>query len=164
MLAPCPGRPRAASPGWFTLREDAMLKPALSLTILLLAGAVAPAVADDCLEQVDNLTVLYDLPASEAMAGTQTGRTGQPVKEPDNSATLSGLRHFPAGRPGAPTAAEETPLPEAMGLANRQRLTAAQRKELLSTLYEARAAEALSNEAQCLDLLKKAQAIPGKKS
>ena len=138
-----------------------MLKPAMSLTILLLAGSAAPAVADDCLEQIDSLTVQYDLPASEAMAGIQTGRAAAP--QPDSAGTLSGLRRFPAGRPGAPTAGEEAPLQPAQALPSRDRLTAAQRKELQSTLHDARAAEALGNEAQCLDLLKKAQAIPGKK-
>jgi hypothetical protein len=137
-----------------------MLKPALSLTILLLAGSVAPAVASDCLEQVDSLTVQYDLPASDAMAGIQTGRAAAP---PDSGTTLGGLRHFPAGRPGAPTAGEEAPVQPAMGLPSRNRLTPAQRKELQATLHDARAAEALGNEAQCLDLLTKAQAIPGKK-
>jgi hypothetical protein len=142
--------------------RDAMLKPVLSLTILLLAGAAVPARADDCLQQVDSLTVQYDLPASEAMAGTQAGRTAAVPREPDSAATLSGLRHFPAGRPGAPTAGEELPPQPPMTLPNPGRLTAAQRKDMQSTLHEARVAEALGNEAQCLDLLKKAQAVPGK--
>lgn len=127
-----------------------MVKLASSLAILLLLGYAAPAHAADCLQQIDGLTVEYDLPASESMAGTQTTAHGAPATQSTKTPR--------AAAPLAPTArggggADFPKLPP------RRRLGADQRQRLEAKLHEARATEALGNEEQCVVLLKEAQAI-----
>src|SRR5258707_5752196 len=84
------------------LRGYAMLKTA-RLASILLAAWVAPAVAAECLQQIDNLTVEFDLPANENMAGTQTGSAY--YVPPPPAANPPGLppppTATPPGRPGA---------------------------------------------------------------
>jgi hypothetical protein len=128
-----------------------MVKLASSLAILLLLGYAAPARAADCLQQIDGLTVEYDLPASESMAGTQTAH-GAPATRP-------------AAAPPDGTAAPLAPTARGGGGADfpklppRRRLAEGQRQRLEAKLHEARATEALGNEDQCVVLLKEAQAI-----
>jgi hypothetical protein len=137
-----------------------------SLTVVLLAGFARAALASDCLTALDGLTVELDLPASEAMAGTQTGAVAPPPLQRPPAALPSdedlglGRRITPAGRSGlaeltAPyeprLAPPPIPVPKPM--------SPERRSKLLSTLHEARAAEALNDEARCMDLLHQAQAI-----
>src|SRR5690242_1488772 len=140
-----------------------MTKTASSLAILLMLGASSPATAAECLTQIDSITVQYDLPASEAFAGTQTGAQSKPPQV-DSSAELAGLRHAPAGRPGAPTGAGGEVLRPAQALPTNAQLNAAQRKEVQGLLHEARSADALGNEIKCLEFLQKAQGVVGKRS
>src|SRR5947199_9909302 len=83
----------------------AMLNTA-RLVPLLLTAWVAPAIAADCLQQIDNITVEFDLPAAQSMSGGQVGDAyyvAPPSDQPFNvppPATMT-----PPGRPGAPHAA-----------------------------------------------------------
>jgi hypothetical protein len=136
-----------------------MLKTASSLA-LLLAIAAPPAFAADCLAQIDNLYVEYDLPASPGLAGSQTTPYGK-SSEPTHPAGA-----FAASPPGRPALHS---LPRAGGslgglptLPQRNALTADQKEKLAAKLHEARAIEALGNEDKCMDLLHQAQAIAGK--
>jgi hypothetical protein len=137
-----------------------MLKAA-RLVPLLLTAWVAPAIAADCLQQIDNITVEFDLPAAQSMSGGQSGDayyvappSDQPITVPPPPTTT------PPGRPGAPHAVGggsgglgTAPLPA------HDRLTAAQRAKLVSILHQARSVEAFGNEPKCFDLLREAQAI-----
>src|SRR5260370_20297792 len=94
-----------AAPGSSAVRGIAMLKIA-RLAPVVLTVWVAPALAapPGCLQQIDNLTVEFDVPAAENMAATQTGSAyyipppppDTPVNVPPPPTTT------PPGRPGAP--------------------------------------------------------------
>lgn len=140
-----------------------MLKTASSLAALLLAGSTASAFAADCLQQVDGLTVLYDLPASTAMAGTQTATNASPPAAASDDMTSGGIQAMPGRRRGAPAGAiaGDQPLGQAPALPSDNKLTAKQRTQLQATLYDARVADALGDEAKCIDLLHQAQGVIG---
>ncbi len=136
-----------------------MLKTA-RLAPILLAAWVMPVAAADCLQQIDNITVEFDLPAAESMAGKQTGSAyyvppppapGPPSLPPPPTAT-------PPGRPGAPHAVGGGNI-AAPPLLPHERLKAPQRAKLQSILQQARSVEALGNEPRCFELLREAQTI-----
>jgi hypothetical protein len=126
---------------------------------LLLTAWVAPAVAADCLQQIDNITVEFDLPAAQSMAGKSDDAYYVPPP-PDSSIKLPPPPTMvPPGRPGAPHAAiGGGSLGSAPVLAH-DRLNAAQREKLISILRQARGVEALGNEPKCFELLREAQVI-----
>src|SRR5438477_11439980 len=119
-----------------------MLKTARFIPLVLIASAgPAAAAAPDCLQQIDNLTVAFDLPAAENMAGTQAGSgyyippppSDQPITVPPPPTAT------PPGRPGAPRGAiagshfgTGAPLPA------HDRPSAAPRTKLISILRQAR--------------------------
>ncbi len=142
-----------------------MVKTASSMAILLLAGASLPAFAADCLQQVDGLTVQYDLPAAEGMAGTQTGSYPNPgpLAEPSGGTLPHGLRTTPAGRPGMSTLTEGEALRPAQGLPINHDLNKEQRARMQALLHDARAADAAADEAKCQDLLQQARNVAAKK-
>jgi hypothetical protein len=135
-----------------------MLKTASSLA-LLLALAAPPASAAECLAQIDNLYVEYDLPASAALAGSQTSPYGK--SGPTHPA--GGFAAAPPGRPALHSLARPGgSLGGLPALPQRNALTDDQKEKLAAKLHEARATEALGNEDKCFDLLHEAQAIAGK--
>jgi hypothetical protein len=142
-----------------------MLKTASSMAILLLAGSVVPAFAADCLQQVDSLTVQYDLPAGEGMAGTQTGSYPDqpPLPAPETGAAPRGGRLTPPGRPGMAALSGGEVLRPAQGLPINNELSKEQRARMQTLLHDARAADAMEDEAKCQNLLRQAQGIPAKK-
>jgi hypothetical protein len=143
-----------------------MVKTASSMAILLLASSALPAFAADCLQQVDGITVQYDLPAAEGMAGTQTGTYSPgPLGEPSGGgAPPRGLRSTPAGRSGMSTLTENEGLRPAQGLPINNQLSKEQRTRLQALLHDARAADAMADEAKCQDLLQQARDVIAKKS
>ncbi|HZS85532.1 MAG TPA: hypothetical protein VFA50_21865 [Stellaceae bacterium] len=138
-----------------------MLRTASSLALLLLMGLPATAFAADCLQQIDGLVVEYDLPASDLMAGSQTAGLSVPKLPP--TPPPGSFTATPAGRPGMHAAPHGSSgaLADFPKLPPRHPLTADQKTRLLEKLHEARATEALGNEAQCFDRLHEAQAIVG---
>ena len=147
-----------------------MVKTASSMAVpllagLLLAGSTIPVFATDCLEQVDSLTVQYDLPAAEGMAGTQTGSYPNPgpLAAPVGGTLPRGGRTTPAGRPGMSALTEGEVLRPAQGLPINNELNKDQRARIEALLHDARAADAVADEAKCEDLLHRAQGIAAKK-
>jgi hypothetical protein len=135
-----------------------MLKTASFLPILLTAW-IAPAVAADCLQQIDSITVAFDLPAAQSIAGTQTGSAYYVPPPPvDNHAVPPPPTMTPPGRPGAPRGTTGSTM-GAAPLLPHERLSAAQRTKLQAILQQARGVEALGKEPQCFELLREAQAI-----
>ena len=138
-----------------------MLKIA-RLAPVVLTVWVAPALAapPGCLQQIDNLTVEFDVPAAENMAATQTGSAyyvpppppDTPVNVPPPPTTT------PPGRPGAPHDMSVGNIP-AQPLSGHDRLSTAQRTKLQSLLRQARSVEALGNEQQCFEVLREAQEL-----
>jgi hypothetical protein len=135
-----------------------MLKTARLAPILLVAWA-APAGAADCLQEIDNLTVEFDLPAAESMAGTQTGSAY--YIPPPPAASHPGLppppTTTPPGRPGALHSGGGSIA--APPLLPREMLKGPQRTKVQSILQQARSVEALGKEPQCFELLRQAQSI-----
>jgi hypothetical protein len=84
-----------------------MAKSASALAFALLVATIGPASASnfepDCLQQIDDLIVEYDLPASAAFAGTQTATSQAPLPgiPKQGGRPAADLPHTPAGRPGA---------------------------------------------------------------
>jgi hypothetical protein len=140
-----------------------MLNTARLVPLLLTAWA-APAMAADCLQQIDNITVEFDLPAAQSMSGGQVGDAyyvAPPSDQPFNvppPATMT-----PAGRPGAPHAVGDESSLASRPLPAHDRLKPAQRSKLQSILHQARSAEAVGNEPKCYELLREAQAITKEK-
>jgi hypothetical protein len=142
-----------------------MLRTVAFAPFLLLTLVAAPAGAVDCLQEVDSISVEFDLPTTQAMTGTQTGNAYYiPPPPPDAPRALPPETMTPPGRPGAPRATGGGSLQGAAPLPGHDRISASQRKELQSLLQQARSVEALGNETQCFDLLHQAQAITKKKS
>jgi hypothetical protein len=134
------------------------LKTASFLPILLTAWVV-PAVAADCLQQIDSITVEFDLPAAQSIAGTQSGSAYYVPPPPvDNHAVPPPTTTTPPGRPGAPRGATGSAM-GAAPLLPHERLSKAQRTKLQAILQQARGVEALGKEPQCFELLREAQAI-----
>src|SRR5215469_13187940 len=87
-----------------------MAKSASALAFALLVATIGSASATDfppeCLRQIDDLIVEYDLPASAAFAGTQTegNQTPLPGIPKQGGLPAADLPHTPAGRgaPGTP--------------------------------------------------------------
>jgi hypothetical protein len=129
------------------------------LVPLLLTAWAAPAMAADCLQQIDNITVEFDLPAAQSMSGGQAGDPYYVAPPPEHPMNVPPPpTTTPPGRPGAPHAVGEVTMPPAPVLAH-DRLKAAQRSKLVSVLRQARSLEAFGNEPKCLELLREAQAI-----
>lgn len=126
---------------------------------LLLATWVAPAIAADCLQQIDNITVEYDLPAAQSMSGGQAGDPYYVAPPPDHPISVPPPPTMtPPGRPGAPHAVGGAVMAPPPVLAH-DRLNAAQRAKLVSILRQARSIEAFGDEPKCFELLREAQAI-----
>ncbi|HEX3498637.1 MAG TPA: hypothetical protein VHT04_04885 [Stellaceae bacterium] len=130
------------------------------LVPLLLAAWIAPAAAADCLQQIDSITVEFDLPAAQSMSGTQAGDPyyvapppGHPITVPPPETTT------PPGRPGAPHIVGGGGTLEAAPVLAHDRLNAAQRAKLVSILHQARSVEAFGDEPKCIELLREAQTI-----
>jgi hypothetical protein len=143
-----------------------MAKSASALAFALLVATIGSASASDfppeCLRQIDDLIVEYDLPASAAFAGTQTGTSqgGLPGVPNQGGLPAADLPHTPAGRPGAAllehAGAQPTLPPE-------HQLPPAKRAAVLAALHDARAADAVNDNAKCFDAVRRAQALIGKK-
>jgi hypothetical protein len=147
--------------GWTRRLEDghAMWKTASVLPILLTAW-IAPAVAADCLQQIDSLTVEFDLPAAQSIAGSQVGSAYYvPPPPADNHTVPPPPTTTPPGRPGALRGSAAGGSMGAAPLLPHERLSAAQRAKLQAILQKARGVEALGKEPQCFELLREAQAI-----
>jgi hypothetical protein len=126
---------------------------------LMLAVWVAPAVAADCLQQIDNITVEFDLPAAQSMAG-KPGDAYYIPPPPDRPVGVPPPPTMtPPGRPGAARAAMGGGSLGSAPLLSHDRLSAAQREKLASILRQARSVEALGNEPKCFELLREAQVI-----
>jgi len=135
-----------------------MVKIARFVPLLLMAW-VAPATAADCLQQIDNITVEYDLPAAQSMSGGQVDDPYYVAPPPEHPVTvLPPETMTPAGRPGAPRVAGGVVMTPPPVLAH-DRLNAAQRAKLVSILRQARSIEAFGDEPKCIELLREAQAI-----
>jgi hypothetical protein len=145
-----------------------MAKSASALAFALLAATIGPASASgfapDCLRQIDDLIVEYDLPASAAFAGTQTATSQAPLPGIPKQGGLpaADLPHTPAGRPGAALLEHEGAQPQPTLPPERQ-LPPAKRAEVQAALHDARAADAVNDDAKCLDAVHRAQALAGKK-
>ena len=145
-----------------------MLKTASSLAFLLLAVGASPVRAADCLQQIDSLYVEYDLPAAEALAGTQT--SAYTVPPPPSGSLQLPAGGFSASPPGRPNLHSSTGRGNSRGgalagipaLPPHSNLSAEQRRRLADKLHEARAVEALGDEDKCFAVLHEAQAIAGK--
>lgn len=138
-----------------------MLKIA-HLAPVVLALWVAPALAapPGCLQQIDNMTVEFDLPAAESVAASETSSAyyippppNQPITVPPPPTTT------PPGRPGAPHVMPGSGTTGAPPLSPHDRLSNAQRAKLQSLLRQARGLEALGNEQQCFEVLGQAQEL-----
>jgi hypothetical protein len=137
-----------------------MLKTARFVPFLLTAW-VAPAIAADCLQQIDNITVEFDLPAAQSMSGGQAGDPYYVAPPPDHPVGVPPPPTMtPPGRPGAPHAVGggSGSLGTGPVLAH-DRLKPAQRAKLVSILHQARSVEAFGNEPKCFELLREAQTI-----
>ena len=141
-----------------------MAKSASALAFALLAATIGPASASDCLQQIDDLIVEYDLPASAAFAGTQTATSQAPLPGVPKQGGLpaADLPHTPAGRPGAALLEHEGAQPQPTLPPERQ-LPPAKRAEVQAVLHDARAADAVNDNAKCLDAVHRAQALVGRK-
>jgi hypothetical protein len=134
-----------------------MLKAARLVPLLLTAWAV-PVLAASCLQEVDNITVEFDLPAAQSMAGKPDDAYYVPPA-PDHPITIPPAPMLtPAGRPGALHGVGGGNLESAPVLPH-DRLNAAQRAKLVSILRQARSVEAFGDEPKCFDLLREAQVI-----
>ena len=138
-----------------------MLKIA-HLAPVALAIWVAPALAapPGCLQQIDNLTVEFDVSAAQSIAGTQTGSAYYiPPPPPDDHLSIPPpATTTPPGRPGAPHGMAGGTIAAPL-LSPHDRLSAAQRTKLQSLLQQARGVEALGNEQQCFEVLREAQEL-----
>jgi hypothetical protein len=137
-----------------------MLKTARLAPIVLSLWTV-PALASGCLQQIDDITVEFDLPAAQSIAGTQTGGAYYvPPPPADNHLNLPPPpTATPPGRPGAPHGTIESGNLGMAPLLAHDRLSPAQRAKLQSILRQARSVEALGNETQCFELLRQAETI-----
>jgi hypothetical protein len=135
-----------------------MLRTAKFVPLLLMAW-VAPAVAADCLQQIDNITVEFDLPAAEGMAEKSGDAYYVPPPPGGPIAVPPPPTMAPPGRPGAPHAEMGSGNLGSAPVLAHDRLNAAQRKKLVSLLRQARGVEALGNEPKCFELLREAQVI-----
>jgi hypothetical protein len=137
-----------------------MLKIA-HLAPLVLTVWVAPALAapPGCLQQIDNLTVEFDVSAAENIAATQTGSTYYVPPPPSDQVTVPPPPTMtPPGRPGAPHDMSVGSVPAPL-LSQHDRLSTEQRAKLQPLLRQARSAEALGNEQQCFEALSQAQEL-----
>jgi hypothetical protein len=147
-----------------------MLAFAIALPFML---ADAPASAQSCTAEIERLARQYDLGPGTPRSGSteapappaghepgaptseRLGRTGGVVTPPDIDAPMS-VRP-PAGNPdNMPTAppVQEPPPGQAA-------LTDAERARMAALLDEARAAARQGKDAQCLEDLRAAEAVPG---
>ena len=145
-----------------------MAKSASALAFALLVTTIGPASASsfapDCLQQVDDLIVEYDLPASAAFAGTQTEGNQRPLPGIPKQGGLpaADLPHTPAGRPGA-ALLEHQGAESQSTLPPERQLPPAKRAQVQALLHDARAADAVNDNAKCFDAVHRAEALIGKK-
>jgi hypothetical protein len=126
------------------------------VALVLWTGA---AMASDCLNMVDGLSVEYDLPAAPSLADATTAAADQQAlnaKPIEGDSTVE--RTTPAGRPGLANLTNPGP-PPASVFAEHSRLTASQSKQVQDVLHRARSAEALGDEDACMLALKQAQEL-----
>ena len=135
-----------------------MLKPARLLPLLLTAW-IAPAAAADCLQQIDNITVEFDLPAAQSMSGAPGDPYYVPPPPDHPVAVPPAPTTTPPGRPGAPHSTMGSGSLGTAPVLAHDRLSAAQRTKLVGILRQARSVEAFGNEPKCFELLREAQAI-----
>jgi hypothetical protein len=138
-----------------------MLKIA-HLAPVMLALLVAPALAapPGCLQQIDNMTVEFDLPAAESVAATESSSAYYIPPPPSNQITVPPPPTMtPPGRPGAPHVTPGSGTTGAPPLSPHDRLSKAQRGKLQSLLRQARGLEALGNEQQCFEVLGQAREV-----
>ncbi len=135
-----------------------MLKTARLLPLLLTAW-IAPAAAADCLQQIDNITVEFDLPAAQSMSGAPGDAYYVPPPPDHPIAVPPAPTMTPPGRPGAPHSAMGSGSLGTAPVLAHDRLNAAQRAKLVGILRQARSVEAFGNEPKCFELLREAQAI-----
>jgi hypothetical protein len=138
-----------------------MLKIAhLAPVVLTLSFAPALAAPPGCLQQIDNLTVEFDVTAAENIAATQTGSAYYiPPPPPDTPVNVPPPPTMtPPGRPGAPHDMSVS-RPPAPLMSGHDRLSTTQRTQLQSLLRQARSVEALGNEQQCFEVLREAQEL-----
>jgi hypothetical protein len=154
------------------------------LALALCGGFAAPALAQSCGQAIDRLAQQYSLNTEE----THTGSTGAPatpsappataesqgLTSTDRLARSGGVVSPPdVGTPMAiqppktnpdnmPTAPPVAPSPPgAAGPTDSGGLSAADRTRMESLLTAARQAERQGKQAQCLDRLREAEAVPG---
>jgi hypothetical protein len=128
------------------------------LTLWVLPALAAPP---GCLQQIDNMTVEFDLPAAQSVAATETSSAYYiPPPPADDHVTVPPPPTMtPPGRPGAPHVMPGSGTIAAPALAPHDRLSNAQRTQLQSLLRQARSVEALGNEQQCFEVLSQAQEL-----
>jgi len=145
-----------------------MAKSASALAFALLVATIGSASATDfppeCLRQIDDLIVEYDLPASAAFAGTQTEGNQRPLPGIPKQGGLpaADLPHTPAGRPGA-ALLEHQGAESQSTLPPERQLPPAKRAQVQALLHDARAADAVNDNAKCFDAVHRAQALVGRK-
>jgi hypothetical protein len=130
----------------------------LLLASLLLCGLPISAGAEECLSMVDSFMVERDLPAAPGMTGGQGAMPHVAAESAGERAAPAGRREYGQLAGGGNRARAADPIPT-LAPATRDRLTAERRKQLLDLLHQARAADAMSQEAKCLELLRQAQDI-----
>jgi hypothetical protein len=138
-----------------------MLKIAhLAPVVLTLWVAPALAAPPGCLQQIDNMTVEFDLPAAESVATTESSSAYYIPPPPSSQITVPPPPTMtPAGRPGAPHVTSGSDTMGAPPLSPHNRLSKAQSAKLQSLLRQARGLEALGNEQQCFEVLAQAQEL-----
>ncbi len=137
-----------------------MLKIA-PLTAMIVTVALGPALAapPGCLQEIDNLTVEFDVPAAQSISATQTGSAYYVPPPPAGEITVPPPpTTTPPGRPGAPHGMAGGSMGQPM-LAAHDRLNAAQHAKLQALLQQARGVEALGNEQRCFDVLGEAREL-----
>src|SRR5215469_3387722 len=145
-----------------------MAKSASALAFALLVATIGSASATDFHPSVcgrsDDLIVAYDLPASAAFAGTQTEGNQRPLPGIPKQGGLpaADLPHTPAGRPGA-ALLEHQGAESQSTLPPERQLPPAKRAQVQALLHDARAADAVNDNAKCFDAVHRAQALVGKK-
>ena len=161
-----------------------MSKPYLCvpfIALILATGSAATGAAQSCGDEVSRLAQQYnlstDLPQSGSSempsapatpespsAATRTERlaqSGGELSPPDVGAPMA---IQPPAKDSAPMATAPPLTPSSPGSADAGGLTAAQRSQMESLLQGARAAARQGKDEQCLERLREAAAIPGRRT
>jgi hypothetical protein len=140
------------------------------LILVPFCALALPAEAGECLRSVDNMIVVYALPASPQFVAPEASRASQ-VTAPNRLAEYE-TRYFEPGRvmphaqprpadlpPEVEKGEQQTPMPLPELSASVPPLSAEQRRKLQEALYTARDAEASGDEGRCQQLLENAKAV-----